>query len=283
SNGEIDVIKNVNTEDMAFRIAGIPGVTIHQVLGNFTYALFFNPARFEPFQDLAVRQAMAMALDKPTIINGVIGAGVPVADQLLNPSHWGHNPDAQVYPYDPEAAVTMLNEAGWIDTDGDGILDKDGQPLAFTVMSEDPVLPEAIQAYLKDIGIDMTINVVERAVRRELQDSGEWDAYIGWDGAGVPEGVLNSTWSSGNWTNYSNSEVDQLVVDADKTTTQEDRTAMIQEVEKLLTDDVAAIWLYHYMTRIAVVDSLGGLQDPPTPADLNNTGVFYHVEDLYFK
>jgi peptide/nickel transport system substrate-binding protein len=283
SNGEIDVIKNVNTVDMAFRIAGIPGVTIHQVLGNFTYAFFFNHARFEPFQEMAVREAMALALDKPAIINGVIGAGVPVAEQLLNPTHWGHNPDVQVLGYDPEGAVAILNEAGWEDSDGDGILDKDGQALAFTVMSEDPVLPEAIQGYLSEIGIDMSINVVERAVRTELQGTGEWDAYIGWDGAGVPEGVLASAWSSGNWINYTNPELDQLVVDADRTTTQEDRAALIQQAEQVLTDDVAAIWLYHYMTRIAVADSIGGLQDPPTPADLNNTGVFYHVEDLYFK
>jgi peptide/nickel transport system substrate-binding protein len=283
SNGEIDVIKNVNTVDMAFRIAGIPGVTIHQVLGNFTYAFFFNQARFEPFQELAVREAMALALDKPAIVNGVVGAGVPVAEQLLNPNHWGHNPNVQVLSYDPEAAIALLNEAGWTDTDGDGILDKDGQPLAFTVMSEDPVLPEAIQAYLEEVGIDMTISVVERAVRRELQDTGEWDAYIGWDGAGVPEGVLSSYWSTGNWTNYSNPDIDQLVVDADRTTTQEERSSLVQEVEMMLTDDVAAIWLYHFMTRIAVSDSIGGLQNPPTPADLNNTGIFYHIEELFYE
>ena len=282
SNEEIDVIKNVESLDMAARVNEIPGVTIYKVLGNFTYCFFMNPT-FEPFQDKRIREAMAWALDKPTIIKGVVGTDVPYAEQLLNPSHWGYNPDVRVIGYDPEKARALLREAGWEDTDGDGIVDRDGQPLAFMVMTERNGLPPAIQDYLRAVGIDMSIKTVERAVREELQKTSEWDAYIGWDGWGIAMNALKYIWSSGYWTNYSNPEVDRLVEEADKTVDPEESAEKIKRVEKLLTDDVAAIWLYYYTTRIAVSDNIGGLQMPPTPADLNNTGVFYHLEDLFMK
>jgi peptide/nickel transport system substrate-binding protein len=283
SNGEMDVMKNVNTADVAARVNEIPGVTTYRVLGHFTYAFFFNHDRFEPLKDGQVREAIAMALDKPTIITAVIGGDTPHAEQLLNPNHVGYNPDVRVIGYDPEGAVALLNEAGWTDSDGDGILDKDGQPLAFTVISERADLPDAIQGYLREVGIDMSINIVERAVREELQRTGEWDAYIGWDGFEIPFNAFVNNWTTGAWTNYSNADVDSLIQEADSTGDADESEAKIMEVEEILTDDVAAIWLHYYISKIAVSDNIAGLQLPPTPADQNNTGVFYHLEDLYMK
>lgn len=281
SNGEIDVMKNVNTTDVAARVNEIPGVTTYRVLGHFTYAFYFNPEQFEPFQDQAVREAIALALDKPTIIEAVIGGDVPPAEQLLNPNHVGYNEDVRVIGYDPEAAVARLEEAGWTDSDGDGILDQNGEPLAFTVMSERADLPDAIQGYLREVGVDMSINIVERAVRRELQESGDWQAYIGWDGNEIPFNALVNNWTTEAWTNYDNPAVDELLIQADLSTDPEEQDRLIQEVEAILTDDVAGIWLHYYVSRFAVSDNIGGLQIPPTPADQNNTGVFYHLEDLY--
>jgi len=282
SNKEIDVIKNIVSDDMAARVQAIPDVTIYKVLGNFTYAFYMN-YKFKPFQDKRVREAIAYALDKPTIIKGTVGKETPHGEQLLNPAHWGYNPDVRVIRYDPNKAKELLKEAGWWDTDGDGIVDKDGQPLAFTAMTERNGLPPAIQDYLRAVGIKMSIRMVERAVRTQLQTSGQWEAYIGWDGAAMPTTVLVSNWSSGRWTNYANPEVDRLVQEADRALDPKERAAKIKQVEKLLTDDVAAIWLHYYDTRVAVSDNIGGLQIPPTVADQNNTGVFYHLEDLYMK
>ena len=285
ANGEIDVVKNVFTTDMAARIAGISGVTIYDVVGNFTYTFFFNPGTFEPFTDPLVREAMAYALDKPTIIRTVIGPNSPPAEQMLPPQHWGHNPDVDVIGYDPSMARDLLAEAGWQDTDGDGIVDKDGVPFSFEIMTETaiPELSEVIQSYLREVGIGVTLNIVERAVRIELQNSGEWQAYVGFDGAGVPFTAIKGNWTSGNWTNYSNEEVDRLVQVADTTTNLTEQISAVQEIERILTHEVAAIWLFHYTTRIAVSDNIGGLLIPGSTADLNNTGVFWHLEDLYMK
>ena len=142
-------------------------------------------------------------------------------------------------------------------------------------------MPEALQGYLAAVGIDLQITEVERAVRRELTGSGEWDAYIGWDGSGVPFSAFMYNWVSGKWSNYDNPDLDALVFGADAETDPDVRAAMVQDAVDMLVSDTAAVWLYYYTARIAVSDNIGGLLVPGSTADLNNTGVFYHLEDLY--
>jgi peptide/nickel transport system substrate-binding protein len=279
ANGEMDVMKNVNSVDIASRLSEIQGVTIYTTLGNFTHALFFNPVRFEPFADQAVREAIAMAIDRPTIMNNVVGA--PPADQIFHSGYWGFSPEAKTIPFDRQGAVDALAAAGWTDTDGDGIVDKDGQALSFVTMTERLVPGEAIQGYLAEVGIDMQLNIVERAVRTEIQGTGEWDAYIGWDSASDPFSALQNTWMSGNWTNYNNADFDALVNAADASTDGAERASLVQDAVTMLTADTPAVWLYYYTTRIAVSDNVRGLLIPGSTADFNNTGVFHHLEDLY--
>jgi len=279
ANGEMDVMKNVNSVDIASRLSEIQGVTIYTTLGNFTHALFFNQVRFAPFADQAVREAIAMAIDKPTIMTNVVGA--PPADQIFHSGYWGFSPEAKTIPFDRQGAIDALAAAGWTDTDGDGIVDKDGQPLSFVTMAERLIPAEAIQGYLAEVGIDMQLNIVERAVRTEIQGTGEWDAYIGWDSASDPFSALQNTWMSGTWINFNNSEFDALVNAADASTDGAERATLVQDAVTLLTENTPAVWLYYYTTRIAVSDNIGGLLLPGSTADFNNTGVFHHLEDLY--
>lgn len=284
ANGEIDVIKNVTSVGMELLIAQISGVTIYSVLGNFTSALYLNPT-FEPFKDRRVREAIAYSVDRPALVKGVLGADVPVANQTLNRRHWGYNPKARTFRYDVERAKALLREAGWTDTNADGIVDKDGRPLAFTVLTQlfFAQIPEVMQDYLKAVGIRMSIRVLDYAVRQVLIDKGDWQATVAWDGGGVPTQGLKFNWSSGSWTNYANPRVDRLIEEADRAVDPNKRAALVKQVMGVLTEDVAAIWVHHFMSKIAVSDNIGGLQNPPTPWDLNNTGVFYHLEKLFMK
>jgi peptide/nickel transport system substrate-binding protein len=284
ANKEIDVIKNVISDDMASRIEKIPNVIIYNALGNFTWALHLNH-KVPAFQDLRVRQAIAMAVNKPELVKGTVGKNVMPADQMLPPSHWGFEPTVRVLKHDPEQAKALLREAGWTDSNGDGVVEKDGQPLAFTTITEivNDATAVALQNYLKAVGIRVSIKQVERAVRTNLQTTGNWEAYTGYDGAAIPTSAFAANWRSGTWSGFSNSEVDRLIAEADKATDQSRRAAAVKQIEKTLTDQTAAIWLYYYNSAIAVRDSVGGLQLPPTTADQNNTGIFFHLEDLYLK
>ena len=87
------------------------------------------------FQDKKVRQALTTAINRESIVQGVLlGLGV-VAYTPYKPDTFWHNPDVKKFPYDPKKAKEMLAEAGWVDTDGDGIIDKDGKPFEFTIIT----------------------------------------------------------------------------------------------------------------------------------------------------
>ncbi|MEJ2201834.1 MAG: peptide-binding protein, partial [Desulfuromonadaceae bacterium] len=85
------------------------------------------------FQDKRVRQAMAYAIDKQELIDGVLLGLGQVATGPYKPDTWVYNPKVRRYPYNKEKARELLAEVGWQDGDGDGILDKDGKKISFTI------------------------------------------------------------------------------------------------------------------------------------------------------
>ncbi|HWR59738.1 MAG TPA: peptide-binding protein, partial [Thermodesulfovibrionales bacterium] len=123
------------------------------------------------FKDKRVRQAIAYGIDKDEIVDVVLfGLGSPATGPYV-PNTWPYNPDVKKYGYEPEKARQLLKEAGWSDTDGDGILDKDGQPFTFTILTNMANTPRKntaaiIQWRLAKIGIKVEI--------REL----EWSTFI---------------------------------------------------------------------------------------------------------
>ena len=133
-------------------------------------------------QDPAVRKAIAMGIDKEGFVavlldgHGVVGHGAfPDGFSTFGGEH------VTTEGYDPEGAKATLEEAGWLDSDGDGIREKDGQKLVIRWLTypsrqELPLLAESVQATLKEIGIDVDINCT--ASRREfLADMTSFDIY----------------------------------------------------------------------------------------------------------
>ena len=113
------------------------------------------------FQDKKVRQALTTAIDRESIVQGVLlGLGQPAYTPYKPDTFW-YNPNVKKFPYDPQKAKEMLAEAGWKDTDGDGILDKDGKPFEFTIITNQgnelrKNAATIIQRDLKRVGIKVT-------------------------------------------------------------------------------------------------------------------------------
>ncbi len=126
----------------------------------YTYMGFnlLNPL----FQDKRVRQAISYAINKNEILEGVLLGLGEVATGPYKPGTWQYNPKVKAFPYDPEKAKALLKEAGWVDTDGDGILEKDGKHFEFTVIlnqgnNERRKTAEIIQRRLADVGIKIKL------------------------------------------------------------------------------------------------------------------------------
>ena len=138
------------------------------------------------FGDQKVRQALIYAVDRQSIANDLFEGAVTVVNGPINSVSPFYNPDLPSYDYNPEKAKELLAEAGWTDTDGDGILDKDGVPFAFTIMNragkaDRIAVAEVIQFQLGQIGIQVDFETLESAAWTGRWRAGEWEAIVsGW-------------------------------------------------------------------------------------------------------
>ncbi len=208
------------------------------------------------FQDRRVRQAIAYAIDKSEIIDVVLfGLGSPATGPYV-PNTWPYNPDVRKYPYNPEKAVQLLKEAGWKDTDGDGILDKDGRPFRFTILTNmgntlRMNTATIIQWKLAKIGIKVDIKAFEWSTFvNEFIDKRRFEAVIlGWSISPDPDQY--DIWYSKktkekefNFVSYSNPEVDDLLEKGRRTYDIEERKKAYFKIQEILAEDLPYIFLY---------------------------------------
>ncbi len=208
------------------------------------------------FKDVRVRRAISMAIDREGIIKGVLlGQGVP-AFGPFKPGSWAYHPGLKPVVRNVAAAKALLAQAGFADHDGDGLLDRDGQPLAFTILTnqgnEQRILAATVmQSQLREVGIDVRIRTVEwAAFIREFVNKGRFDAVLlGWTIPQDPD--LFSVWHSSqtfegglNFTHYRNPEVDKLLEEAQSTPDQQKRAALYYRIQEIFADEQPYCFLF---------------------------------------
>ena len=162
--GEVDIIQQVPPE-LFDTLAQTPGIQVKTAPSTQPKWMEMNVNK-PPFDDVRVRQAMNYAVDKQLIIDEIYGGRAVALPGPLSPFNNFVNQDLEPYPYNPEQALSLLEEAGWTDSDGDGILDKDGQPLTFTIDTIEAWRPlaEAVASLYREIGIDAGVRFWEYSV-----------------------------------------------------------------------------------------------------------------------
>ena len=137
------------------------------------WALGWNQRNNPFFNDATVRRAMVLALDRESFIENVAGGMAHIGATTFPPSSNWAAPDVEPYGYDPDEARRLLTAAGWVDTDGDGVREKDGQRLAFTLMM--PKTSQQLTSWMADwqqqswgdVGADVTVDQLEWQTFRE--------------------------------------------------------------------------------------------------------------------
>jgi peptide/nickel transport system substrate-binding protein len=221
---------------------------------SYTY-LGFN-LKHTWFQDKRVRQAIAHAIDKSEIIDVVLlGLGSPATGPYV-PNTWLYNPDVKKYEFSPEKARHLLKEAGWEDTDGDGIVDKNGNNFEFTILTNmgnnlRKNTATIIQWRLKQVGIKADIRVLEWSTFiNEFIDKRRFQAVIlGWSIGIDPDQY--DIWHSSktrekefNFVSYNNPEVDELLEKGRRTFDIEERKKAYFKIQEILADELPYIFLY---------------------------------------
>ncbi len=245
---------------------------------SFSYTYLGYNLRHPFFKDKRVRQAISYAIDKKEIIRGVLlGLGV-VATGPYKPDAWFYNPNVKRYPYNPEKAKRLLAACGWKDTDGDGILDKDGQPFSFTVLTNQgnslrDKTAQIIQYRLKQIGIEMKIRQLEwTAFINDFIDKRRFEAVIlGWTLGQDPD--IYDIWHSSktgpkqlNFIGYKNKEVDRLLVLGRRTFDKAKRKKIYFKIQEILAEDQPYTFLYVPMALPIIHARFHGIH--PAPAGI---------------
>jgi len=253
---------------------------------SFGYTYLGYNLRRPLFQDRRVRQALSCAINKQEIIDGVLLGLGRVATGPYKPDTWVYNPDVRRYPYDPEKARGLLAEAGWRDSDGDGLLDKDGRTFRFTIVTNQGndlrvKTGEIIQRRLQEIGIDVKLRVIEWAsFLKEFINPGNFDATIlGW--SGVPDPDQYNIWHSSktgprelNFIQFKNDEVDALLEKGRRTFDRAERKKYYDRFQEILAEEQPYTFLYVPEALPVVSKRFHGIE--PAPA-----GIMYNFHKWF--
>jgi peptide/nickel transport system substrate-binding protein len=288
--GEVEGISEVLPEDL-------PRVRQEQYLNLYTarlssYTLIFLNLDLPIFEDKEVRQALLWSIDRQRIIDQVLDGQGLVASSPIMPDSWAYNRDIPQYEYDPQMAARLLTEAGWVDTDADGVRENEGVRLEFTLLTnKDPVrrqLIEEIARQLWDVGVRV-VPVVEDStwVVNEALRPREFDALLySWGNLPTdpdPYLMWHSTQIGGDGQNYAglrSVEIDQLLEQGRQSTDQGERARLYRDFQDLFADEVPSLLLYYPVYNYAVDDMVKGVQLSPM---MDASDRFRTVEQWYIK
>lgn len=252
--GEVDIIQEVPPE-LFDTLAQTPGIQVKTAPSTQPKWMEMNVNK-PPFDDVSVRQAMNYAVDKQLIIDEIYGGRAVALPGPLSPFNNFVNKDLKPYLYDPEQALSLLEEAGWTDSDGDGTLDKDGQPFTFTIDTIEAWRPlaEAVASMYREIGIDAGVRFWEYSVVKPQLLAGERQAYLDdWgDSAFDPVGHFEAKWHGqvegqpygrGNYSTYNNERVNELIKMGETTADTAKRHEIYDEAQQIVYDEAPAVFL----------------------------------------
>jgi len=274
--GDVDLAINISPEG-AETLNAQPGLST-QTSGIGTNVVMWW-VNFErgTLADPLVRRAVAQAIDRESIAGLVAPAGTGSFAELMLPEALLSCLGVDALDYDPNQARELLSQAGYADTNGDGIVDKDGQPLEIVIGGypqrfQLPIMAEAGQAMLAEVGIRVEVQITESAAVREPN----WDLF-GWYNnvieTGDPvlnvikfAGLLGNAGGTGarNYGHYDNSELLEVVAPARTVTDLEGRKQIACEALAVVTEESAYLPVAHPYMVYGVSERVTGFVPHPT-------------------
>ncbi|UOE43355.1 ABC transporter substrate-binding protein [Agromyces larvae] len=271
-SGEFDATDNIAPQNAA-AIEADSSIEYHNIsrIGN-PQRITLNTSR-PPFDDLKVRQALALGIDSEGIAEAVGFGEYEPRHAFLSPTTQYYDPAAEeAWEYDPDRAGELLDEAGWSTIDADGYRTKDGQRLTAEFPVTETATPgslnDLIQSELKKLGVELKLIQLPSAEAQERRRNGDYDIGTGVWHTNTPD-ALYIVYASGeitsperigqNTSRLTDAELDGILLDARQTTDTEELAELYGKAQARLAELVPAIPLYDFYTPWAVHDNLHGV------------------------
>jgi peptide/nickel transport system substrate-binding protein len=221
------------------------------------------------FKEKAVRQALLYSVDRQALIDETLHGQGLVADSPILPGTWAYDPETPQYAYDPEKAKALLDEAGWIDSDGDGVRDKDGVKLAFVLLGDEQEMVESIATQWAKIGVqaapqpvtiagligDFLVPRTYDAAIVHWEQTGDPDPYPLWHSTQIKAGQ--------NYAGWDDRATDEAIEKARSLNDRAARQDYYRQFQRIFAQEVPALLLYHPVYSFGVRDKVRDVQMGP--------------------
>jgi peptide/nickel transport system substrate-binding protein len=284
--GQLDVIP-LPLEDLdSVEAAG--RFQIHRYPANEYYFIGYNTDH-PILGDVRVRQALSQAVDRQRLLDQILEGQGRLLDTGLLPAYWAYPQELVGSSFDPVRAAQLLAEAGWVDSDGDGIRDRNGEPLRLRLATNggNPTR-EAIailaQQYCLAVGVAAEVVLMNWSDFLEDIFTHNFDMVVfswplaldpdGWELWHSSESVLDSGF---NFVSYHNPRVDELLLQGLRVPKCDEarRAAIYGEIATVLAKDQPYAFLFTPYNLMAVSERVGGLAPSPF------AGLHWNVADWY--
>lgn len=255
SNLSAEVIEEFTSSDL---------FNIYQGPGFPSTMMYFNCDR-APFNNVEFRKALSLAIDRQDIVDTVmLGYATVGTNSHIHPAKNYYNADVEEPGFDLAAAAEILDNLGYIDTDGDGIREQDGKPLNFTIYVYASSTPririaELMKAWWAEIGIGLEISALDM----DTVDNIVWPGYVsahdldydmviwGWGASTMSAGYVNRLWNSdlsigtSNVGAFASADVDEILNVIASETDMDARNAELQDLQVALVENYPAYVFYY--------------------------------------
>ena len=258
--------------DAVKRLEQDPNLQVKAFNGSNVVLLTINTAS-TPLDNVKVRQAIAHAIDRQTIINTLVGGYGKVAHSIIPEESWSYSP-GQTYSYDPATAKRLLDEAGFRDPDGDGPRFRFDKPIRYGVSGSSIAgrnYAVVVQNQLKDVGIDVQIQTYEGTTLFDEMRRGNFQiAYSQWVGGNqdpifykdlfATSEIPTEQRPSRNRSRYSNPELDKLVEEAVNTYDRQKARELYVRIQEIVSRDMP-VFPWWYQSNIVIArKNVGNIQ-----------------------
>ena len=278
---QADVREQLVTPENVERARAAPQLHLYPFRGNIYTYLGFNlrasgdTSQAHPiFADREVRRALTMAVDRASLVKSALGDLGKVPPGPMSSLLWIWDPEIRQLPYDTAQAGRILNARGWRDHDGDGVRDKNGQPLTFHILVPTTSVlrrqyARLLQEQFRVVGVRAEIDELEFSVVTQRLQAGNFDTAVlsrGNDpspGSGITQSWTLGGWGGSNFGRYYNAEFERLVDRAISAPTRDQARGFWRAAISTLNADAPAIFLYSLENIAAVHKRIDNVQIRP--------------------